>query len=292
MTDKVDVIELGGTLFVPATHKNLLDIVDGKKYSALKSVVIDTEDAILDSQLAEAVLKTKKILNSFTKSSLLVFVRPRNTKVLIELLGCDGIENIDGFVLPKFSLNNADEYLKILQDSKYYIMPSIEGSELFNQEQLLKLRDKLLIYKDKIVAIRFGLEDMLRQLKMRRECSDSIFDFSATNTVLGNFLAIFKSSGFSISGGVYPCFKDNDGFIKDVKRDIKEGLLSKTIIHPNQIGIVNELYKVEQKELDEAAQIVNSKKAVFNQNDKMAETITMSSYSQTILKKAEVYGIK
>lgn len=292
MINKIDIIELGGTLFIPATHKNLLEVISGVKYKNLKSVVVDTEDSILDDELFDALACVKNMLNTFERGKLFVFIRPRDEKVLKEILGYKNIEKIDGFVLPKFSLDNADEYLIILEDSKYFIMPSIEGKELFNQSELLKLKDKLLRYKDKIIAIRFGLEDMLRQLKMKRNCEQSIFDFSVTCSVIGGFLAIFKSCGFDISGGVYPCFRDMDGFKKDVQRDMTEGLFSKTIIHPNQIDTINELYKVTQDEFDEALKVCNSEKAIFNQDGKMAETTTMRPYFKDILKRANTYGLK
>ncbi len=283
--------ELGGTLFVPATHKDLILVVEGKKYPSLKSVLVDTEDSISENELPHAMSCIKDMLRDFSKANLLVFLRPRNIEVLKELLACGGIEKIDGFILPKFSLENADEYLELLQNYPHAMMPSIEGKELFEPSKLLELRDKLLPYKSKIILIRFGLEDMLRQLSMRRGCEDSIFDFSVTNTVLGNFLAIFKSAGFGISGGVYPCFKDENGFKKDVRRDLKEGLFSKTIIHPNQIDIINELCKVTKKEYDEALEILDSPDAIFNQNDKMAEITTMNPHAKSIVKRFEVYGL-
>ncbi len=133
---------------------------------------------------------------------------------------------------------------------------------------------------------------MLRQLRIGRKCNESVFDFSATSYILGNFIATFKSAGFNVSGGVYPCFKDIEGFKIDILRDLKEGLFSKTIIHPNQIDITNEFYKVSTKEFREAIEISKSSKNLFNQDGKMAEVITMKSRAQEIIKRAEVYGVK
>lgn len=139
--------------------------------------------------------------------------------------------------------------------------------------------------------MRFGLEDMLRQLGLRRECGESVFDMSAPAFVVGGFIAAFKSVGFVISGGVYPCFSDAEGFIRDVKRDLKEGLFSKTIIHPSQIELANTLYKVDEESFDEALQIYMSTHAVFAQNAKMAETATMKPHSEEIIKRAQIYGL-
>lgn len=285
-------IKLGGTLFVPASHKNLGAILEGKKYPQLKSVVIDFEDGLEDDDFVLAHKSLGEVLKNIVSKALLIFIRAKDIQHLKELLKITTINNITGFVLAKFSLHNGRDYLNVLQDTNHLIMPSIEGTELFHHLKLHELKELILTNKQKVVSVRFGLEDMLRQLGQRRRCDESIFDFAASSSVIGNFIATFKSVGFGVSGGVYPCFKDKEGFVKDVKRDMKEGLFSKTIIHPSQIKLINELYKVEKEEYEEALKIVNSQKKVFTLNDKMAETLTMNAYSQEILSRAEVYGIR
>jgi citrate lyase beta subunit len=288
---KISYLELGATLFVPSTHKNLSIIVSGEKYPELKSVLIDTEDGIKRSDLSLGLNSLKELLKEYNQKELLVFIRPKNSEILKEILTFDGIDKVDGFVLPKFSLLNAQEYFAVLEPYDFALMPSVEGSELFNHSKLNELRDIILTNADKIVLVRYGLEDMLRVLSLRRECHESVFDFASTSAVLGNFIATFKSGGFAVSGGVYPCFKDREGFIKDVKRDLREGLFSKTIIHPNQIEIVNELYRVTQKEFDEAVSICKSDKSVFGVDGKMAEVATMTPHSLDILQRAKIYGV-
>ena len=174
MNKKIHYAELGATLFVPATHKNLAQIVSGTKYPNLKSVVIDTEDAISDGDIENAIKITIELLSTFKKSKLLVFVRPRNVDVLGEILISKDINKLDGFILPKFSLINAQQYLDILEPFSHQIMPSIEGNELFDTNKLTQLKKMLVKYKEKVILVRFGLEDMLRQLSMRRTCEDSI----------------------------------------------------------------------------------------------------------------------
>lgn len=287
----INHIDLGATLFVPSTHKNLSAILKRQKYPNLKSVVIDLEDGINASNQESANKIIKNLLINYEKNILLVFIRPRDVDNLKEIIAYKNIENIDGFILPKFSLENADTYLEILSATKHFFMPSIEGKELFDTNALKNLKNTLLKYKERIVIVRFGLEDMLRQLAMKRSCEYSIFDYAVCSSVLGNLLAIFKSSGFAVSGGVYPCFNDNDGFVKDVKRDIKEGLFSKTIIHPSQIDLVNELYKVSKNELKEAKELLSTQNAVINLEGKMGEVKTMSPHAKEIIKRAEIYGV-
>ena len=289
--NKINYIELGATLFIPAIHKNLEAVVCSDKYHGLKSVLIDTEDGIKSDSLEIALKVIEELLKIYEKKKLIVFIRPRNIEVLGRILKLKNINKIDGFILPKFSLSNAQDYFSLLKDYDFLVMPSIEGEELFNQNSLYELRTFLLQNRENILLVRFGLEDMLRQLKMKRSCEDTPFDFSVTSYVLGSFIATFKSAGFAISGGVYPCFKDDNGFIKDVKRDLREGLFSKTIIHPRQIQLTNELYRVTKKELKEALEIFQSNEALFNQNDKMAEVITMKPQAQEVILRSKIYGV-
>lgn len=289
--NKINYIELGATLFVPALHKDLNSIVIDKKYPELKSILIDTEDGISDDDLEPAFEAIKNLLSLYEKESLLVFIRPRNIQTLSKILNFENIENIDGFILPKFSLENAQSYFDLLKGKDFSLMPSIEGEELFNQNSLYELRNIIVQNREKVILLRFGLEDMLRQLTMKRSCDETLFDLSTCSYILGAFIATFKSAGFAISGGVYPCFKNEEGFVKDVQRDLKEGLFSKTIIHPNQIKITNELYRVTKEEFEEALEICRNDVGMFNQNEKMAEVLTMKPYSQEIVLRADTYGV-
>lgn len=288
---KISHLQLGGTLFIPATHKNLQSIVLHERYKALRSVVIDTEDGVQSSDLKHACIEIEKLLIHYSKRSLLLFLRPRNPEVLAAFLEMSGIEKVDGFVLPKFSLSNAQEYLSLLNKTQHHFMPSIEGEELFDVQKLIALRELLLPYKERIVVIRFGLEDMSRLLGIRKSCKESIFNFAAPNAALGNLIGIFKSAGFGISGGVYGCYEDDDGFVQDLKRDLKEGLFSKTIIHPNQIALTNELYKVSKEQYAEACSIEASEHTLFDLDGKMGEKNTMLAYAQFILKRSQIYGV-
>lgn len=292
MKRAIHYTQLGGTLFVPASHKNIQPIILKEKYPQLRSLVIDFEDGLNANEMKSGLEKVASVLKLCDEQSPYVFIRPKDQQHLKEILKMEYIENIDGFILPKFSLTNKEKYFNVLEEKDFYIMPSIEGYELFEYDKLKELRDFLLTHKEKVLLVRFGLEDMLRQLNLKRGCEDSIFDLSVGNAVLGNFIAVFKSSGFSISGGVYPCFKNNEGFKKDILRDLKEGLFSKTIVHPDQIEIVNEAYKVDEQEYTQALELLESENVVFNQNNKMAEKHTMSGFAQFIKDRAEVYGIR
>ncbi len=290
MQRKINPIELGATLFAPATHKNILPILKKEKYPQLKSLLIDFEDGLGEASYRQGVETLQKLLLEYEPNELLVFVRPKDPESLQELLELEGIEKVDGFILPKFSLKNCESYKKTLLNSSFYVMPSIEGKELFSETLLEQLKAEILEFKEQLLLVRIGCEDMLRQLVMTRSCEKSLFDYAVPSFILGRVMALFKSEGVFVSGCVYPCFQDTKGFMRDIHRDLEEGLFSKTIIHPSHITPANEAYKVTTEELAKAKDILKTSQAILNQKGTMGEKKTRTPHAKFILKRAEVYG--
>ncbi len=289
---QINPLALAATLFVPATFSNLDEIVSQKKFPTLRSVVLDLEDGIKEEDLNSALENLKLFLKSFTLGDVYLFVRPRDPKILKELLSFEGIEKVDGFVLPKFGIENMQEYLHLLEEQPFYLMPSIEGRELFEFELLLEVCTHLRAFAHKILLVRFGLEDMLHQLGMQRDAQYSVFDYSVTSFLVGRFLAFVKTQGFEVSGGVYPYFQDKKGFLQDLQRDMKEGLISKTIIHPNQIEWYNECNRVTKEELETARITLQKSDGVSGFKGKMIEHKTMSHSALKIVQRAELFGVR
>jgi len=292
MRKEIHAIELGGTLFVPASHKNLEAVLSGKKYPDLRSVVIDFEDGLASVDREQALHNLDTILENLLETKLLRFIRPQNPQMLKEFLQHKNIVKIDGLILPKFSLDNANEYLDIINDPKLKIkdikiMPSIEGKELFDTQKLQQLRILLLPYKKQIICIRFGAQDMLRQLGLRQE--GSIYNMLAPSQVITNVIITFKPYNFEISAPVYPNFSDKEGFKKEVNYEFQNGLTSKTIIHPSQIKPLNELYKVPEVELEAAQKILEKEDGVLNLEGVMGERKTQRDWANTILQRNIIY---
>lgn len=294
MNRSIDAFALGGTLFVPAIHKHLEPIAHGEKFTDLRSVVFDTEDGLKVDALDEGLARIERLLAQLQPVGLLRFIRPRNVKVLHQILAFKHIECIDGFILPKFGLGSAEDYLRTIDSASFtpLFMPSIEGEELFDAMALKEIRTLLLPYKARIPLIRFGAEDMLRQLALRRDCAISLYEMAATSQVIASMIGTFKPYGFDISAPVFPCYKDKDRFEYELLRDLREGLVSKTIIHPDQISALDKLYRVSKKEFEHAEQIIDSTEAVFAQEGKMAERSTNHPWAEQIIIRVRLYGLR
>ena len=289
---RLHYIELGATLFIPAHHHNILPLIQRKKIPYLKSMVIDFEDGVTSQQRREGLDKLEKYLDAIDTNSAYVFIRPKDPQMLKDISLREDIQRCDGFVLPKFSLQTAPLYLEYLDATQHMFMPSFEGLEVFENDTLQKLFEMLLPYKERIVLVRFGLEDLYKQLLLPRECATNPFDISSISVLLGGFIAKAKLYQFGISGGVYGCFEDEKRLRVYTQRDLNEGLFSKTTIHPKQIGVIHDVYKVDAKELEYAKKIVAQHEGVGSYNGQMIETATMQNYADLVLQRAKLYGIR
>ena len=295
MKREFDFIELAGTLYTPATSKHILNIANGKKFDKLKSVVFCLEDAIKDSDLDYAIKNIQDMLLNYTQNNIKIFIRPKNVENLQKLLNLTNIDKIDGFALAKFGTQNMERYFNILNDTKdiYHLMPVIESDDMFDDEKLKQIRQYLLKQtKHKILTLRIGGEDMFKTMGLKKSCEDSIHDFHIASKIFANIFCIFKPYGFNITAPVYNCLENDAIFKAEVLRDIKEGFFGKTVIHPNQAYIVNELYKVSNSELNEAKEILNKENdAIFRFENKMCEPKVHQVWANTILKRADIFGV-
>ena len=57
-----NALELGATMYVPATHDQLWDVTQGLKYPDLKSVVVCLEDSVREDDYRKAFNNLKKLL--------------------------------------------------------------------------------------------------------------------------------------------------------------------------------------------------------------------------------------
>lgn len=279
-------------MYVPSINKNLLSVASGEKFSYLKSIIICFEDAIKEEQVEFALQNVANFLKSFEPLGIKVFLRARNIDNLKKLLELKDIEKIDGFAIAKFSTQNMKEYYKIFSKTGFYTMPVLESKDLFEIEKLKEIREFLLAQK-KILAIRVGGEDMFKYLGLKKECDKSIHDFHVSSKIFSDILSTFKPYGFIVCAPIYNCLENELFFKSEVQRDIGEGFFGKTVIHPKQAQICNEIYQVSTKELAEAKEILdNSNEAIFRFEDKMCEPEAHHIWARNIFMRYEVYGLK
>ena len=108
--------KIGGLLYMPAFQRNIVEKIKNDSIKNLTSIAFDLEDSIRDEKLFDAE-KTLEIilhdLKSLNQKLPLIFIRVRSPQHLqaIHEKFLDFTEIITGYLLPKFDLNNAENYV-------------------------------------------------------------------------------------------------------------------------------------------------------------------------------------
>lgn len=285
-------LELGASLYVPGTHGQLLAVANREKYPFLRSVILCTEDAVLPQHLPEALQNIQRVLKDLQDTDLKVFIRPRNIVVLQTLLDFEGIEKVQGFVLPKVEPQNLPLWMGTLKGTAFSIMPTLETRTVFDRSALEELRSMLLAQQHRVLSLRIGGNDLLGLLNMRRSRGVSAYQ-TPLGSLINQLVLHFKPYGFNLSAPVYDFTDDADTLIQETRMDLQYGLFGKTAIHPSQVPIIESLYRVTSTDLEMARAILaTDAPAVFKFGDAMCEPATHSNWAQQVLDRFEVYGME
>lgn len=290
----IDYLDLGATLYIPATHSNLESVVIGNRYPRLKSIVICLEDSISHHELVIATKNLQKILQALKAKSNhhYIFIRPRHIENLKEILCLENISYIDGFVLPKITTANLANFLDLFVRHNFYIMPTLETMDVFDLDKLKQLREILDRMKKNILSIRVGSEDILSLIDIRRESSMIIYDYIPFATILSNIINTFRPYGYNISAPVFNSFEELETLKEELKRDVALGIVNKTIINPAQIDSVHNAYRVCNNDLSIAQELLSTDRAILSFNGAMYERSTHLNWAKSIIKRGEIYGTK
>ncbi|HYG48955.1 MAG TPA: HpcH/HpaI aldolase/citrate lyase family protein [Allosphingosinicella sp.] len=291
--DRTEAIALGATLYLPGTRQHLAPIALGRRYK-LRSAVICLEDSIRRDEAPAAMRNVAALLGALPGdgSRPMLFIRPRDPAMLEALLRLDGIERIDGFVLPKATADSLPDYLACPLHAHHRLMPTLETREMFDPAEVRRLRDQLLAVRPRVLALRIGGNDLLRLLGARRSSVRTLYEGPLAATVAG-LAAAFAPHGFALSAPVFEHFAGDALLREEVERDIEHGLVTKTVIHPRQIAVVEAAYAVAREELAEAKAILAPDgPAVFALAGSMCEPATHRPWALTIVRRAEIFGIR
>ncbi len=289
---------LGASLYMPAIHPNIWQIITRQKIPDIHSIILCLEDALSEKDVPDALVNVQNLLNLWQntppKNRPLVFIRPRHAQMLGQLGEFKYIELIDGFVLPKVDMASLASWRWACQHlpKTHFLMPTLETAPIFgashNHELALALAEG---FDQDILAVRVGGNDLLSCLRMRRLPNVTLYE-SPLGTLLYRLLGIFVPYGFYLSSPVFEYLDKNDLFIKELSQDVALGLVGKTVIHPCQIAAVNQAFQVAKQDHEQALAILaDDAQAVFKQNNTMLEPATHKNWAKEILARAQVFGV-
>lgn len=290
----IDALQLGATLYVPATRPDLATTLLGGRIAALRSAVICVEDAVATADIELGLARLAEFLRRLAigdATKPLLFVRPRDVAMLGRILLLPGADHLAGFVLPKVTADTLPYWLAHNFADRHRLMPTLETRDAFDGHELRRLRDQLLAVHDRILAIRIGGNDLLQTLGARRSRTRTAYD-GPLGPLIATLVATFAPWDFALSAPVMEGFDDLALLREEVARDIEHGLFTKTAIHPAQIAPIQAAYAVPARELAEAETILaDAPPAVFASGGAMCEPATHRRWATSTRARAALFGI-
>jgi citrate lyase beta subunit len=285
---------LGASLYVPATHKDLLAVANGDKLAHLRSVIFCTEDAVAERELSYALFNLSLALqNMREQSDTLRFVRVRNAEVMERVLAMPGVHKLTGFVLPKTTRHNFDSYFRQVRHTSHFLMPTLETAEVFDDGEMKLFRQCLAEppVRPRILALRIGGNDLLALLGLRRPQLGTIYQ-TPLGCVIGRLVTTFRPHGFQLTAPVFEHLAQPGWLDAEIAQDLAHGMIGKTAIHPDQIALIERHYRVAQADIELALRIIDpDSPAVFQMQASMCEVATHSAWAQQIIEQARLFGI-
>jgi citrate lyase beta subunit len=290
----LSAINLGASLYAPASRLDLAAIAGGWKLPELRSVIFCTEDAVHERDLEAALSHLAALLPELKSGPLLRFIRPRSPAILRRLLRMDGIERIQGFVLPKFGPHTMGDWLRVWDDRHgHYLLPILETAEVFDRRRMEFLRDRLVDsgLSEQVLGLRIGGNDLLNLLGIRRMRGATVYD-TPLRSVIADLVCIFHPAGYSLSAPVFERLDTPEVLAREVMADLQHGLIGKTAIHPSQIPVIEGLYRVNCADYEMASAVLApSAAAVFKRCDVFCEPATHRCWATAIMERARVFGV-
>ncbi len=318
MKDKKIYYSIGALLYCPANNESIVRSITKQKFGTQYSLALCLEDTINDEFVKEAesimINSLQKIYEYKTEHDIFlpkIFIRVRESVQIDDIMQRleEASSLVTGFIIPKFTPDIADECIDAVLDAgkKYgrtiYMMPILESGAMIDlrtrTDMLYAIKDKLARAEEIVLNIRVGGNDLCKHFGFRRHNDESIHNIKPVSNIFSDIITVFGLD-YVVSGPVWEYFNGegwDEGMRKEIEGDMLCGFTGKTVIHPNQIAVVNDAYRVRRRDLEDANAVLNWSKnsismvAGSQNNERMNEYKTHILWARKTKMLAEVYGI-
>ncbi len=309
---------VGPLLYCPANRDTIAASIIRQQFGTQFSLALCLEDTISDTHVAEAeqclaasLLQIRRAMEytSFYVPKIFVRVRcPQQITHLLRLLG-DSRILLSGFIIPKFSPENADDYIRSViaaneqAAQQIYFMPIYESACLVDLRSrydiLYALKEKLSAAEELVLNIRVGGNDLCHLFAFRRHVNESIHSIRPVADIFSDILTVYGMD-YVVSGPVWEYYSGNgwrEGLQKELADDRLCGFIGKTVIHPSQIEVVNDALRVPAKDCEDARSILDwdtssaSCVSASHAKERMNERKTHTNWARQIMLMAETFGV-
>lgn len=306
-------------MYAPAINIKIGKKICEGEFAQLDSLAFCLEDSITHDGVEEAekrLVETLIYIREHCSNQIpMLFVRVRSCAQFerLPLLLGNLIDLLTGVIFPKFDTSNGEQYCELLKkinsslNSPLFMMPILESESFINlktrKNTLFETRRLLDEHKDYVLNVRVGAMDFCRLHGLRRNIDQSIYDIGIVRDVLIDILTTF-SNDYIVSAPVWEYFegKDSDdrwkkGLENELRLDITNGFIGKTVIHPTQIPVVKHWLKPTNLDYKDALDILNWQDvnlgvAKNTSGNRMNELATHVKWAKKILNMSKVYGVR
>jgi citrate lyase beta subunit len=273
-------------MYVPCDHPKLTEILGGTRYPWIHSLIGCTEDAVSQSRLQFALKQLAQTFGHLPGKDQGPdrFIRCRGPDVLETILAMEGVERVHGFVLPKCEIVNLRHYEDLLAGSSFKVMPTLETKGVFDPVWRRDIRQYLQASALDVLALRIGGNDLLRLLGMRRIRGVTTYE-TPLGLLIAQLMLEFRPAGFQLTAPVYDYFSDPATLAEEVARDSSMGLIGKTAIHPEQVPIIENGWKLSTDDIETAKEILTTRdmRGVFSSKGAMHEVSVHDRWAEDVV---------
>ena len=316
MSREITGYDVGALMYCPANgHKGIVDALREERFSRPFSLAFCLEDTVREDAVELAERELYQTLERITAARRegyfylpLIFVRVRSPRQMEELARRfrPFSDILTGFILPKFFIENCGAYIEVIQGAgaDYYYMPIFESASMIDlrhrYDRLAEVRDRMEAVSGRILNVRGGGNDFSHAFGLRRQVDQTIYQLRPVASLLTDIVTTFASR-YVVAGPVWEYFAGSgweSGLRREMELDLLCGFVGKTVIHPNQIAVVNDCLKVSAADYQDACHILNWDPDSFQLVSSSAESTRMNEYNthfrwaDRIVRLAQVYGVK
>lgn len=223
-------------LYIPGSNKRALDKARGL---AADAIIFDLEDAVAPDMkdAARVTLREELDMGGYGNRARLVRINGFDTPWGNADIHAFRNAGIDGILLPKVnSAYDIETLADMMSDVPIWAMMET-ASGVLNAKEIAA--------HPRLAGIVMGTNDLVKELGARPGP-----DRAEIQTALQLSVIAARADGVPIVDGVYNAFKDDAGLRRECEQGRDLGFDGKTLIHPAQLDIANEVFAPSAAELE------------------------------------------
>lgn len=271
-------------LYMPGSNARALEKA---RTVAADVVIMDLEDAVAPDAkaVARAQVMAAVAAGSFGRREVVVRINSLDTPWGRDDLAAVAASNADAVLVPKVSTP------AMIDDVEAGMAGAAPAMRLWVMIEtplgILNLRDiaaTAAAAHSRLGCFVIGTNDLVKETRAELDVNRT-----AALYWLSAIMTAGKAYGLEVLDGVYNDFKDPDGLKRECLQGRQLGMDGKTVVHPDQIAIANDIFRPSAEEVAEAEKIVaafelpeNQGRGVIKINGRMVELLHAEMARRTL----------